>query len=230
MSFWPCIRAAALMLLLPAVPPARAAGCQPPREVVAARPADVVDFFARDGRTVLTFTGFSGSGYEDAAAMLRHAGRVLKQFDPARTIVNIGATAAGIGAVYQLAKRRGFATTGIVSMEARRAAAELSPCVDHVFYVEDETWGGYLPGTRTLSPTSTAMVAVSARLVAIGGGEVARDELLASKALGKPVTFIPADMNHLAAVKKAAGRGQPLPTDFRGAADEAMAGTARPSN
>lgn len=230
MSFWRYIKTVAFMLLLPAVPRARAAGCRPPKEVVDARPADVVEFFARDGRTVLTFTGFSGSGYEDRAAMLRHAGRVLQQFDPRRTIVNIGATAAGIGAVYELAKRRGFATTGIVSMEAKRVAAELSPCVDHVFYVDDETWGGCLPGTRTLSPTSAAMVAVSARLVAIGGGEVTRDELLAARALGKPVTFIAADMNHVAAVKKAAGSGQPLPTDFRGAAHEAMAGIARPAN
>jgi hypothetical protein len=229
MSFPRYVRAAALMLLLPALPPARAAGCQPPREVVAAAPADVVDFFARDGRTVLTFAGYSGAGYEDEAAMLRHAARVLKPLDPARTIVNIGATAAGIGAVYALAKRRGFATTGIVSMQARRAAAELSPCVDLVFYVDDESWGGYLPGTGTLSPTSTAMVAVSARMVAIGGGEVARDELLAAKALGKPVTFIAADMNHVAAVKQAAGRGQPLPTDFRGAAHEAVAAQAAPS-
>jgi threonine dehydratase len=71
------------------------------------------------------------------------------------------------------------------------------------------------------------MVAVSARLVAIGGGEVARDELLAAKALGRPVTFIAADMNHVAAVKKAAARGQPLPTDFRGAAHEAVAGISR---
>lgn len=231
MSLGSLVRAAALMLLVPVVPQARAAGCQPAREVVAAKPADVIDFFARDGRAVVTFTGYSGAGYEDEAAMLRHAGRVLQRLDPKRTLINIGATAAGIGAVYELARRRGFTTTGIVSMEARRGGAELSPCVDHVFYVEDSTWGGFLPGTRTLSPTSEAMVAVSTRLVAIGGGEVARDELLAAQALGKPVTIIAADMNHLAAVKKAASRGQPLPTDFRGAAHEAMAasGTRSPN-
>ncbi len=57
---------------------------------------------------------------------------------------------------------------------------------------------------------------------------MARDELLAAKALGEPVTFIPADMNHLAAVKKAASRGQPLPTDFRGAVHEALAESPPP--
>ncbi len=201
---------------------AGATGCQPPRQLADATPEQVRMFFAADGRAVVTFLGYSGAGYEDPAAMLAHARRVLEQVDPRRTIVNIGATAEGIGAVYELAKQRGFATTGIVSMEARRSGAALSPCVDTVFFVADASWGGYLPGTRTLSPTSAAMVAVSSRLVAIGGGEVARDELLAAKEAGRQVVFIAADMNHRAAVIKAASRGQPLPHDFRGAAHEAM--------
>jgi hypothetical protein len=107
-------------------------------------------------------------------------------------------------------------------MEARRAAVALSSCVDTVFFVEDATWGGFLPGTRTLSPTSEAMVGVSEWLVAIGGGEVARDEFLRAKQLGRRVTFIPADMNHRLAVIKAAHRGAALPADFRGALDEAL--------
>lgn len=111
---------------------------------------------------------------------------------------------------------------------AATVGAALSPCVDIVFFVSDSSWGGYLPGTRMLSPTSEAMVAVSARLVAIGGGEVARDELLAAKQAGKQVSFIAADMNHRAAVIKAASRGQPLPTDFRGAAHEAMQPAPKP--
>ena len=37
--------------------------------------------------------------------MLAGAERVLSEFDPGRTIVNIGATPDGIGAVYELAKR-----------------------------------------------------------------------------------------------------------------------------
>jgi hypothetical protein len=216
---------AALALMtcsLAAAPGYAAAACQPPRLAVEATPAQVRSHFAGDGRRVVTFLGYSGAGYEDRAAMLEHAGRILARLDPKRTVINIGATRDGIGAVYRVAKRRGFATTGIVSMEAKRVDAELSPCVDLVFFVADNTWGGYLPGTQSLSPTSEAMVTASDRLVAIGGGEVARDELLAARTLGKPVTFIPADMNHVAAVKKAARRGDPLPTDFRGAAAQAM--------
>jgi hypothetical protein len=213
---------AALSLSLGAAPGVAASTCSPPRQVEGATPAQVRSHFAGDGRKVVTFLGYSGAGYQDPAAMLRQADQVLSRLDPKRTVINIGATKDGIGAVYELAKRRGFATTGIVSMEAKRAGAELSPCVDRVFYVDDNTWGGYLPGTQTLSPTSEAMVGVSDRLVAIGGGEVARDELLAAKQLGKPVTFMPADMNHDIAVRKAAQRGEPLPTEFGGAAAQAL--------
>lgn len=55
-------------------------------------------------------------------------------------------------------------------------------------------------------------------VIAIGGGEVARDELIAAKRAAKRVQFIPADMNHQIAREKALKKGQLLPTDFRGAA------------
>ena len=60
------------------------------------------------------------------------------------------------------------------------------------------------------------MVEASDRFVAIGGGEVARDEFLAARKLGKPTQFIPADMNHAHAEEAAAKKGLPRPTDFRG--------------
>ena len=45
--------------------------------------------------TVLTFLGYSGAEYENKAGMLEQAAKILAQFDPKATIVNIGATAAG---------------------------------------------------------------------------------------------------------------------------------------
>ncbi len=150
--------------------------------------------------------------------MLASAERVLSELDAGRTIVNIGATPDGIGAVYELAKRKGFVTTGIVSVQAMRSNVPLSPYVDYVFYVEDATWGGYLEGTERLSPTSEAMVENSSIVVGIGGGEVARDELLEARRSGKAVRFLPADMNHEKARGNARRKGLPPPTDFRGAA------------
>jgi hypothetical protein len=197
--------------------PARAAECRTPTIGQAATPADIQAFFRKQKKTVVTFMGYSGAEYEDKAGMLKRAGGILDALDPKRTIVNIGATAEGVGAVYELAKQKGFDTTGIVSTQAQETKTALSPCVDTVFYVKDASWGGLVPGTRRLSPTSTAMVNVSDRVVAIGGGEVSRDEFQAARRIGKKVEFFPADMNHALAVEKAKKRGQPAPTDFRSA-------------
>lgn len=187
-----------------------------------ATPDEVVGYFRALGKTVLTFAGYSGTGYEDPAAMLAAAEGILREHDPKRTVVNIGATPEGIGAVYDVAKRMGFATTGIVSSQAKAHGATPSPHVDRVFYVEDETWGGRLEGTDQLSPTSTAMVESSSEIVAIGGGEIARDELVAARSAGKPVRFIPADTNHEKARAAARKKGERAPTDFRGAAATAF--------
>lgn len=202
------------------VPSAHA--CGGPQTVKEATPREVRAFFAEKGMRTLTFTGYSGAEYEDKATMIEHAVRVLDRFDPRATIVNIGATEEGIGAVYEAAKRKGFMTTGIVSTQAKDSNVRLSPCVDVVFYVRDATWGGLVPGTQELSPTSGAMVENSDVMVAIGGGEVTRDEITAARRAGKDVRTIPADMNHQIARDKAVKRGDPAPTDFRGAAATAF--------
>lgn len=219
-----CFLAAGAFATLTIAPvPAHAVSvCQTPRQVTEATPDPVRAFFNTQHAKVITFLGYSGAGYEDADAMLGHADAALKDLDPKHWIVNIGATGEGIGAVYEIAKQRGFTTSGIVSTQARDEKVALSPCADFVFYVEDATWGGYLPDRKTLSPTSIAMVAVSDTTIAIGGGAVARDELLEARRLRKKTEFIPADMHHGAAREKAARKGEPEPTDFRGAAGAAL--------
>ena len=147
---------------------------------------------------------------------------MLSKFEPRRTLVNIGATEEGIGAVYDLAKGRGFATIGIVSALAREESVALSRCVDDVFFVRDTTWGGRLPGSSALSPTSTAIVQASRMIVGIGGGAIARDEMTAARRAGKRVIFVPADMDQERAREAARAKGQPPPTDFRGAAHAAF--------
>jgi hypothetical protein len=221
-----CTRIVRLALTMAAglgVTAAAAAACEGPRQVREATLASIKAFVDDRRMTVLTFAGFSGARYEDPEAMLRHAARVLAGHDPARTLVNVGATAEGIGAVYALARRDGFTTMGIVSTLARDESVALSECVDYVFYVKDSTWGGRVPGTDALSPTSEAIVAVSTSIVGIGGGEVARDEMLEARRRGTPVTFIPADMNHRIAREKARKEGRGDPVDFRGAAEVALA-------
>ena len=192
-------------------------------KVIHADSTDIERFFKEQGRRVLTFLGYSGSGYEHPAAMLAHAGSVLDEFKPQDTLVNIGGTPDGIGAIYELAQRRGFMTTGIVSALAHETGMPLSPFADVVFFVADASWGGQLPGSTQLSPTSQAIVEHSDVIVAIGGGAIARDELEAALRAGKAVRFIAAEMNHAAAVAAAARKGLPPPTDFGGAAAERFA-------
>lgn len=176
----------------------------------------VVGHFASRGKSVLTFVGYSGAEYQDRAAMLKQASAALDRFDPGKTIVNIGATIDGIGAVYEVARQKGFETTGIVSSQARTGGATLAPCAGTVFFIEDSSWGGRIEGSTELSPTSRTIVSVSDHVVAIGGGDVARDEFLEARRLRKKVEFLPADMNHEIARARAAKSKQPPPTDFRG--------------
>lgn len=216
MLMWSVLLGAVLPALTLNTAPAQGGGTQ-------ARVADADDiarFVRTQGKEVLTFVGYSAAEYEDREAMLEHARRILDQHDPRTTLVNIGATAEGIGAVYELAKQRGFVTIGIVSQLAREEGVALSAHVDHVFYVPDDTWGGMGADGETLAPTSAAIVANSSRMVGIGGSDIARDELRAARKAGLNVQFIPADMNHAIAREKARKKGQPEPRAFRGSAGD----------
>lgn len=186
--------------------------------LIEATAEDVKDAFASTPKLVLTFTGYSGAGYEDRDAMLERARSLLDGYDPASTIVNIGATIDGIGAVYELAAAMGFETTGVVSSQARDSDATFSPFVDRIYIVPDEHWGGVVGDAGALSPTSEALVSVSDVFIAIGGGSVTRDELAAARTRGTEIRFFAADLDHQRAYEQAEGRDEPTPPDFRGAA------------
>jgi len=174
----------------------------------------VIAFFLSQRKTVLTFYGYSGMGYEDEKDMLETARKVLFGFSPETTLINIGATSVGIGAVYPLAKSMGFTTAGIVTSLALERPDGISNEVDHICFVKDDQWGGNLPDSDELSPTSKAMVECSDILVGIGGGGISEAEMLAGKAQGKPVYYFPADKNHAYAISYAKRMGLPPPESF----------------
>jgi hypothetical protein len=189
-------------------------------------PAETQAFFKGLRKTVVTFFGYSVD-YEDEESMLLIAKHFLAKYSPKKALINIGATAGGIGAVYPLAKEKGFMTTGIVSSLAAEHMEYISDAVDHVCFVADTQWGGKLPNSRQLSPTSKAMVACSEILIGIGGGEVTRDELVAGKEAGKPVHFYPAEIDHEYLIGRARERKEPAPTSFWGAAHEVFGAKGR---
>ena len=182
-------------------------------------PEQACAFFARQRKTVLTLFGFS-AGYEDEITMLQTVRRILSNYSPETTLVNIGATAGGIGRAYPLSKSLGFTTTGIVSTVALDNVEQISEAVDYICFIADDQWGGKLPDSKYLSPTSHAMVTCSEILVGIGGGEVTRDELMAARALGKPVSFHPAEVKHEWAIQNAQKDGLSKPESFWGEAHE----------
>jgi hypothetical protein len=173
----------------------------------------------RVGKRVITFLGFSGRGYEDTTAVRKIIEDVLATLEPSTALINAGGTKEGIGMVYPLARRHGFTAMGIVSSLALAKEGAFSPDAHTIYVISDELWGGKLPN-GTLSPTSSAMVGASDEMVAIGGDEIARDELSVAMAHGKPVRYFAADMNHLLAARKAADNDDTGPLDFKGAAHQ----------
>ncbi len=171
----------------------------------------------RGSRKIITFLGFSGTGYEEASSVRQVIEQILEEYDPEKVVINAGATEEGIGMVYEIAHGRKFQTMGVVSTQAKVYEVPISPYLDHAIYIEDQRWGGILGKGKELSPTSQVMVEISDNIYAIGGGKIARAEYQAAQILRKQVQFISAEMNHQKAIDKAKNKGQGAPTDFRGA-------------
>jgi hypothetical protein len=182
-------------------------------------PSEALAFFKSQRKTVVTFLGYSVD-YENEKAMLKIAEDVLAGYSPVTALINIGATYGGVGAIYSIAKSMEFITTGIVSSLAIQYVDDISTAVDHVCFVMDSQWGGKLPNSNNLSPTSQAMVACSDIFVGIGGGEISRDEMIAGREQGKPVHFYPAEIKHEYWIHRAQKMNLPAPVSFWGAAHE----------
>jgi hypothetical protein len=191
------------------------------------RPEEAVSFIRSCGKVVLTFYGYSGMGYEDEDAMIGTSREVLSQYRPEKTLIVIGATEVGIGAIYPLAKTLGFETAGIVASQAVEKPQGISAFVDHICFIKDTQHGGKLPNSNQLSPTSRAMVDCSDIMVAIGGNDISREELVEGKKQGKPVQYFPADMNHEKAMNQAMKKGLPTPDSFKGTVHDTFSGAKK---
>lgn len=135
---------------------------------------------------VYTLFGYSALGYASPTKMLESVRKDLSELDNKKVAICIGATEEGIGAAYKLAKDMGFKTLGIVSTQALSYSGRFSDFVDSIYIVNDELWGGYIPGTAKLAETTRAFLGASNFISAYGGGQNTKMTLKAAKELGIP--------------------------------------------
>jgi hypothetical protein len=185
---------------------------------------ELVEVFRRSGKHVLTFLGFGELGYEDESELYRITVGELSRYAPQSTIVNTGTLVTlgfqrGIADVYECARRMGFMTTGIhpsIALNSPKKHA-LSPWVDEVFFVVDDTWGGLMHESMTPSPTLRTLIAVTHEVVVIGGGKHTAEEMEAFSRSDKRPRFYAMDMHHATSRQWAGSSGVDI-GDFRGAA------------
>ncbi|MDB5037432.1 MAG: hypothetical protein JWQ35_960 [Bacteriovoracaceae bacterium] len=179
---------------------------------------EVIQEVKKIGKSVYTLFGFSVLDYEKKRQVMADIRRELEPLDRKTTVINIGATEDGIGAAYEVAKTMGFETIGIVSTQALAYSGKFSPYVDRIFIVNDKRWGGYVEGTKDLTPASRAFLETSDIISAHGGGENTAVILREAVRAGKKVFYSPAEMSHAVANKRAKEKGQPASTDYSGQA------------
>ncbi len=186
-------------------------------------PEEILRFFRSRAKRVISFAGSGELGYQEEEVVERVAGEVLAEWSPKQALVNSGTLLRaggedGIARIYAVARASGFETAGVHPSVALDFAGThtVSPHEEHVFFVEDASWGGFVDGRR-LSPTLRTLLDVSDELVVVGGGKHAADELTAFLRQGKKVRYFAAEMNHRATWEWCAGAGAEI-RDLRGEA------------
>ena len=168
-------------------------------------------------KKVYSLFGYSALGYEDTQRLEEAIKRDLEPLSREEYVINIGATEEGIGMAYRVAKNMGFKTIGVVSTQALSYSGRFSDFVDSIYIVNDDYWGGIVPGTNTIAETTKAFLGVSDFISAYGGGENTAVTLKFAKEQGIPTKFEDFDMNHELADKVAKARGV-QPGNYKGQA------------
>ena len=169
-------------------------------------------------KKIFTLFGYSALGYEDIDRLEEAVRRDLDGLSRDEYIVSIGATEEGIGGMCKVAKEMGFKTIGIVSTQALSYSGHFSEYVDSIYIVNDDYWGGMVPGTSKVAETTKAFLGTSDFISAYGGGKNTAVTLMLAKDLGIKTSFKEFDMNH-ALADKAAGKEL---SDYRGDAYHAL--------
>lgn len=149
---------------------------------------EVIELVHARKKKVFTLFGYSALGYKHPELMLDAVRSDLRELDPSEYTICIGATEEGIGAAYFVAKEMGFDTIGIVSTLALAYSGRFSDYVDAIYIVNDDLWGGYIPGTMNIAETTKTFLGVSDVISAYGGGQ--NTEITCSIALNMGIEVI----------------------------------------
>jgi len=185
---------------------------------------EVISLFRQRYRRVVTFLGYGELGYEDPGAFQTIARREIAAFDSQEVVINAATLvtfgfAHGIADIYEIARSQGFRTSGVYPSVSLGSAEShgLSGFVEDIYFIEDQTWGGYLEGSALASPTLTALTSVTDEVVAIGGGEHTAQEIQEFVKCGIPVRYYALEMNRAISSRWHQQRGGELP-DYLGRA------------
>ncbi len=148
----------------------------------------------KKSKKIFTIFGYSDLGYEDPKAVMQKITNDLMALDPNEYLILIGATEAGIGADYKIAKKLGFETLGLVSVKALSFSGKFSDYVDHIVIINENVWGGYLTNQNELSAVTKAYLDVSDQIAAYGGGNNTLATLQNAQLIGLNYSFQPAKM------------------------------------
>lgn len=160
---------------------------------------EIIPLIKSLNKKVFTLFGYSARGYEDMEKLTEEIKKDLEKISPVEYIIAIGATEEGIGAMYKVAKDMGFTTIGIVSTQALSYSGRFSEFVDSIYIVNDDYWGGIIPGTTKLAETTKTFLGVCDIIAAYGGGTNTAITLKFAKEMGIKTQFKEFEMNHATA-------------------------------
>jgi hypothetical protein len=137
-------------------------------------------------KKVISFAGFSASGYKDLAALVRHLTSILSiyQQEADNYIVNAGCSRQGIGVVYTLSRMVGIETMGLCVK--RVESSSYCEYLDHAVIFDEKDNRRY-GGPTTVC--SQSLVNISDHCYFLGGGRSSMEELSMFRSSGKQYLF-----------------------------------------
>jgi len=194
---------------------------------------ELISNLKKSGQKIVTFVGYNDNYCESEDKIKKVIEDILEHLNPKTTIIQVRGKLFTMGAVTYTAHSAGFKVIGIESVIFKRYMTpmlqqnsfDLLSMLSNTesYYLAYPKADGFMDDKKTkLSPVSETIVETSDVIIGVGGDNEVADILEAGYNKGKAVYFLPADIRHKNAIKKAQQMGDPIPTDFSGEAYKRM--------